>query len=116
MSDIGVKPGEAREADHHELQLPEANYGAEVKAMQAVIAQMRNLIGNIEAVLFSLQVNSHRPLDRPKIESTVISMDKGDFIETQPTRLVRGFGCLSKEPVENVHTPAEESSSTASGS
>ena len=91
-----------------ELQLPEADYGAEVKAMQAVIAQMRNLIGNFEAILFSLQVHSHRVPDVPKIEAAVVSMDEGDFIETQPTRLVKGFGGLSKELVADVHTPSKK--------
>lgn len=93
-------------SEANELQLPEADYGAEVRAMVAVLAQLRSLIGNLEGLLFSMQVHSHRIPDRPKTDP-IVTMDKGDFIETQPTRLVKGFGiCKPKET--HVHTPADK--------
>ncbi len=95
-------------AESKELQLPEADYGAEVRAMVAVLAQFRDLIGNLEGLLFSLQVHSHRPPDGACYEPAV-DMDKGDFVEIPPTRLVRGYGiCKGKEEAVDVHTPAKE--------
>ena len=99
--------------DSNELQLPEANYGPEVKAMGAVLTQLRSLVGNLEGLLFNLQMHSHRKPDRPE---NVVVMDDGDFVEKQPHRLVKGFGCLSKEPVEHVHTTAEGQAATTPSS
>ncbi len=89
-----------------ELSLPEANYGAEVRAMQAIIAQGRNLIANMEGLLFNLQVYSHRVPDQPKPDP-IVSMDKGDFIEHTPDRLVRGYGICKEKETPDVHTPAK---------
>lgn len=101
--------------DPKHLQLPEADYGAEVRAMMAVLAQFRNLIGNLEGLLFNLQVYSHRLPDRPKPDP-IVSMDDGDFIETQPQRLVKGFGiCYGKEKPD-VHAATEGQEATTPSS
>lgn len=103
-------------AESTELQLPEADYGAEVKAMVAVLAQFRSLIGNLEGLLFNLQVYSHRAPDLPKPDKLIV-MDKGDFVEHQPHRLVKGFGiCNPKEIPADVHTTANEQETTTPGS
>ncbi len=88
------------------IPLPEANYGREVQAMEAVLSQLRGLIGNLEGLLFNMRLYSHKP-PAPKPESAVV-MDDGDFIEVQPTRLIRGYGvCKPKEL--DVHPTAEKS-------
>lgn len=100
-------------AESNELQLPQSDYGAEVRAMVAVLAQFRNLIGNLEGLLFNLQVYSHRLPDRPKPDP-IATMDKGDFVETIPPRLVKGFTGICKG-TEHVHTPANEREATPPG-
>ena len=104
-------------AESNELQLPEADYGAEVRAMMAVLAQFRNLIGNLEGLLFNLQVYSHRIPDRPKPEKLIV-LDGGDIVEKPPARLVKGFGHLTRP--ENgddlsVYTTSEGQDATTSG-
>ena len=86
-----------------ELTLPEADYGAEVRAMMAVLAQFRSLIGNLEGLLFNLRVYSHRIPDRPKPEKLIV-MEDGDIVENVPQRLVKGFGHLVQKEQPDVHT------------
>ncbi len=102
-------------AESREMMLPEANYGAEVKAMEAILAQFRSLVGNLEGLLFNMQVYSHRIPDRPKPEKLVV-MDDGDFVENAAHRLVKGFGHLVNKDELNVHTSADEQDPTTPSS
>lgn len=105
-------------SDLQKLQLPEADYGAEVKAMQAVINQIRNLTGNLEGLLFNLMVYSHKIPDRPKPDPIVV-MEDGDVVEREIPRLVRGSLtgiCPTVEGTEDVRAPTNEQETTATSS
>lgn len=101
--------------DSRELQLPQADYGVEVRAMVAVLAQLRSLIVNLEGLLFNMQVYSHKPPEPDR--QPIVVLEDGDIVTKIPERLVKGFTgiCRSRE-TPDVCTPADEQGSTDSGS
>ena len=97
------------------LDLPEGNYAVEVRALQAVIVQQRNLLANLEAVLFSLRVYCHKV---PILPEPKIKLEDGDIVEDHPGRLVRGSvaGICKGKDVENVSASTDGQEAATTGS
>ncbi len=97
------------------LNLPEGDYGAEVRAMTAVITQMKTLTVNLEALLFNLTVYSHKPQVLPP---PVVVLEDGDLVEEEVPRLVRGslHGICKPERIDDVLTATDEQEATTPSS
>lgn len=98
------------------LELPQADYGREVKAFEAVLEHTRTLITHMESILLSLKVHSHRIPDRTL--EPIVTLQDGDIVTKIPERLVKGFMgiCRPEKEIVDVRSSTDEQGSTDTGS